>query len=745
MTTIHSSALASRRTIRFAPMPDPRRSVLVTDDGTELPLLSPVILDGTNIDLLTSKLEMPSVNASELASIPAAISLSALNSPAQTPSQTPQTWNVPLPEVLPSPAPSSAPSPAQFKKSLSSESDSSNSSNNSTSGSSPPTSEISSSASSMYSLTPTQSIEPYPNSTGSSTPTQSVRKYSSLRSKLSSKYNISTDQILTLGTINLFRRGSKGKDRERDSDNESIQSSQGWGDALTRWTSAGSGGPRSGRDGVGVPMYRTQSTQSYKGENVRNAKRSSSPASLNSRTKPRSGSASSKLNPAHENGMLSTLHSGQSKKGTRMLNGRVYGAKRGSVSGSQSNPFANAKDDPDPEFVEWGYGGMGSVRNVQDGVAGTVWGRVLSNGTSVMESGCPEKQNNNGRAVQHGSRDDDDDGSGMGWVRKRREAKEREAREKAEREAKEQAEKERQEREAQDKATEIDLNESDASDSRSFSSITTTGTTGTTTETITTGTSRKVPAPLPLPELGEADALNTDTSAVGTPVGSPTPTFLSTMVTPTAGVGTPKPRVIESVLSTPISPERNVTSPDLRAVSMSRQTSNTPTISNLNGTSSPGKDEQHHVLTAVNVPAPPPMSKHHSSHHSRGKSLQDAIPKVESNPGKVEPEANEPSISEAAIGERPAEDKPNNDQQGVEEEENSKKRKSRHASVSSTSSSSASSISSQSESGSDSESEKNLHDSDDEDEEEDDEDESEEEEARKTSLGAGVEKVSRHK
>ncbi|KAJ3857318.1 hypothetical protein EV368DRAFT_60923 [Lentinula lateritia] len=742
MTTIHSSALASRRTIRFAPMPDPRRSVLVTDDGTELPLLSPVILNGSNIDLLTSKLEMPPVNASELASIPAAISLSALNSPAQTPSHTPQNWNVPLPEVLPP--------PAQFQKSLSSESDSSNSSNTSTSGSSPPTSEISSSASSMYSLTPTQSIEPYPNSTGSSTPTQSVRKYSSLRSKLSSKYNISTDQILTLGTINLFRRGSKGKDRERDSDNDFIQSSQGWGDALTRWTSAGSGGPRSGRDGVGVPMYRTQSTQSYKGENVRNAKRSSSPVSLNSRTKPRPGSASSKLNPAHENGMLSTLHSGQSKKGTRMLNGRVYGAKRGSVSGSQSNPFANAKDDPDPEFVEWGYGGMGSVRNVQDGVAGTVWGRVLSNGTSVMESGCPEKQNNNARAVQHGSRDDDDDGSGMGWVRKRREAKEREAREKAEKDAKEQAEKERQEREAQDKATEIDLNESDASDSRSFSSITTTGTTGTTTETITAGTSRKVPAPLPLPELGEADALSTDTSAVGAPVGSPTPTFISTMVTPTAGVRTPKPRVIESVLSTPISPERNVTSPDLRAVSMSRQTSNTPTISNLNGTSSPGKDEQHHVLTAVNVPAPPPMSRHHSSHHSRGKSLQDAIPKVESNEAKVEPEANEPCISEAAIGERLAEDKSTNDQQGVEGEENSKKWKSRHTSVSSTSSSStssssASSISSQSESGSDSESEKNLQDSDDEDEEEDDEDESEEEGARKTSLGAGVEKVSRHK
>ncbi|KIK54548.1 hypothetical protein GYMLUDRAFT_48680 [Collybiopsis luxurians FD-317 M1] len=78
-------------------------------------------------------------------------------------------------------------------------------------------------------------------------------------------------------------------------------------------------------------MYRTQSTQSYQG-NVRvsvhffphalflipvlqSPKRSSSPASL------------------RESGMLSTLHTGTTKKGTRMLNGRVYGARRGSASG----------------------------------------------------------------------------------------------------------------------------------------------------------------------------------------------------------------------------------------------------------------------------------------------------------------------------------------------------------------------------------------------------------------------------
>ncbi|CAG8643011.1 15584_t:CDS:2, partial [Acaulospora colombiana] len=39
----------------------------------------------------------------------------------------------------------------------------------------------------------------------------------------------------------------------------------------------------------------------------------------------------------------------------RMLNGRVYGYR-------QSNPFANVQDN-EPEFVEWGHGGAGSVRS----------------------------------------------------------------------------------------------------------------------------------------------------------------------------------------------------------------------------------------------------------------------------------------------------------------------------------------------------------------------------------------------
>ncbi|KAF9072899.1 hypothetical protein BDP27DRAFT_1319597 [Rhodocollybia butyracea] len=709
-TSLHSPPPTPRRTIRFAPLPDPRRAVLVTDDGTELPL-SPLALEGSNIDFLNANVENPSPALSEMSSIPASISLSALNSPTQTPLQTPQSWNVPLPASSPIP---------HFEKTFSSESDSSNSSNNSASsysGSSPPTSEISSSASSMYSLTPTQSIDPYPTSTGSSTPTQSMRKSSSLRSRLSSKYNISTDQLLTFG---LFRSRSKGKDKEKDSDTDSVQSAQstGWGNALTRWTSAGSGGP----DHVGgVPMYRTQSTQSYKGENVRN-KRSSSPHSIRTpRNKPRSGSTSSKLNPAHENGMLSTLHTGQTKKGTRMLNGRVYGAKR-TASGAPINPFANAKDDPDPEFVEWGYGGMGSVKNVRDGVGGRVWGRVVGDG-KMYGANDTKEQSNAGLSAQKGGvkDDDDDDGSGMGWVRKRREAREREAKEKAEREAQERLNNETLAKEAQEKGNEKDTTEPDVSDARSLASTITNGTTGTATSA---NTVRNIPSPLPLPDVGDIDSPGIDSSGA---VGTPTPTIGSNMVTPTQSVvGTPRARAIEAFLSSP-------PCSDIRTASMSRQTSS---ISSTSTIASPGKDE-HHVMTAVNVPAPPPMSKSHSHSHShhRSRSLGDVSKLAECEPSEDKTHSEE-AKPEAAIGERAAEYLVSPLADGQNEDRDSPD--SGRGRRDSTSSSSASSISSESESESDSE--KNENEDDDE-----EDDETEEEKARKTSLSAGVEKISRHK
>jgi len=116
----------------------------------------------------------------------------------------------------------------------------------------------------------------------------------------------------------------------------------------------------------------------------------------------------------------------------RMLNGRVYGSRRHSVN---SNPFANVRDEP--EFVEWGYGGMGSVNgssNSKYSVLATGTPALLSHaqpqrvtvggGRGGAARATVERQDAVAGAV------DEDDGSGMGWVRKRRQERERLAREK---------------------------------------------------------------------------------------------------------------------------------------------------------------------------------------------------------------------------------------------------------------------------------------------------------------------------
>ncbi|KAI0736791.1 hypothetical protein C8Q72DRAFT_767840 [Fomitopsis betulina] len=100
----------------------------------------------------------------------------------------------------------------------------------------------------------------------------------------------------------------------------------------------------------------------------------------------------------------------RSANGTKLLNGRVYGAKR--------NPFANARSE-EPEFVEWGYGGMGSVKSSGDGAS--VWAKVQSGGVNI---GAHEQPSGPSRPRPAG--DDDDDGSGMAWVKKRRQLKEQE-------------------------------------------------------------------------------------------------------------------------------------------------------------------------------------------------------------------------------------------------------------------------------------------------------------------------------
>ncbi|GJJ12226.1 hypothetical protein Clacol_006467 [Clathrus columnatus] len=103
--------------------------------------------------------------------------------------------------------------------------------------------------------------------------------------------------------------------------------------------------------------------------------------------------------------------------GQRMLNGRVYGRR--------SNSTSLRTESHEPEFVEWGYGGMGSVANsVTKGqrAHGVDWAKVQSS----------EKFNGH-------DADDADDGSGMQWVKRRREQREREKRERERHESSKQA------------------------------------------------------------------------------------------------------------------------------------------------------------------------------------------------------------------------------------------------------------------------------------------------------------------
>ncbi|OCH89076.1 hypothetical protein OBBRIDRAFT_836065 [Obba rivulosa] len=119
----------------------------------------------------------------------------------------------------------------------------------------------------------------------------------------------------------------------------------------------------------------------------------------------------------------------------RMLNGRVYGARR------NQDLFASARSD-EPEFVEWGYGGMGSVKAA---ASTTMWAKVQGSGVSVgaHDSGG-EGWGARARAASaavdgapaavaagrsHAATDPEDDGSGMAWLKRRREQREREKKE----------------------------------------------------------------------------------------------------------------------------------------------------------------------------------------------------------------------------------------------------------------------------------------------------------------------------
>lgn len=121
------------------------------------------------------------------------------------------------------------------------------------------------------------------------------------------------------------------------------------------------------------------------------------------------------------------------RRGTRLLNGRVYGVKQSAALAAQmrTNPFGNARDE-EPEFVEWGHGGMGSVRSGAVAGAKSDYSRLQS--SKKLSVGAVDGEGQPDEA-------DEDDGSGLAWVKKRKAQKEKERleaqeREKAEKDAK---------------------------------------------------------------------------------------------------------------------------------------------------------------------------------------------------------------------------------------------------------------------------------------------------------------------
>ncbi|KAI0684146.1 hypothetical protein BC835DRAFT_660117 [Cytidiella melzeri] len=103
------------------------------------------------------------------------------------------------------------------------------------------------------------------------------------------------------------------------------------------------------------------------------------------------------------------------RKQLKMLNGRVYGAKRN----PNVNLFASARSEEN-EFVEWGYGGMGSVKSAAS-VGNTKYSRVQ--GSAALGSSDEAGWSKGSRGRQPSN--EDDDGSGLAWARRRKEERER--------------------------------------------------------------------------------------------------------------------------------------------------------------------------------------------------------------------------------------------------------------------------------------------------------------------------------
>lgn len=152
----------------------------------------------------------------------------------------------------------------------------------------------------------------------------------------------------------------------------------------------------------GLGLFRPTSRESWSGElsgytsDNSIARRTSSPL--------RPSSAGGRLSQPNYGSFGAPLMQSDGSRPQRMLNGRVYGARRAK---ERLQPLPSME----PEFSEWGYGGMGSVNTTGE------YSKLQSK-TSAVSGG-----------------DEDDDGSGMAWIKKRKEKREREEREKKEAEA----------------------------------------------------------------------------------------------------------------------------------------------------------------------------------------------------------------------------------------------------------------------------------------------------------------------
>ncbi|KAI9456710.1 hypothetical protein BJY52DRAFT_1187786 [Lactarius psammicola] len=284
-------ASTSRRSIRFAPLPVPRRAVLITEHGEELPL--PAVFDDDD----------PSISRPTLCDFPAQPSPSLLlGGPVAAPKQ--------LSTIV-----TSDPSSPRLQNLRS-----------------PPSS---------FKNRPPSSPTP---STATVTPVTLSKRF------LPSFWHRSDDSR---------RPGSRDSSSSRDS------SPPTFGIPLGHWVSADASSRRGSTSSTnGAPLSRARSNSS-------------------ALPKPK-----------------------------RLLNGRVYGARKHPHHLS-ANAFDNVPD-KEPEFVEWGHGGMGSVQ------AGGMWAKVQSNQKLLI--GHTEER---GRRGTPASPADEDDGSGMGWVKRRREERER--------------------------------------------------------------------------------------------------------------------------------------------------------------------------------------------------------------------------------------------------------------------------------------------------------------------------------